>query len=309
LKSIFKIAGKVLGIVLLVILGGIVLVLLLLAYQYYWPNQTNGEIESSGDQRKYLLYVPESYDPERATPLIISLHGFVEWPEHQAEISHWNEVADETGLIVVYPQGTGFPLRWNASAISGNQDVIFISDLIDKLESEYNIDPKRIFVNGLSNGGGMSYLLACELADRIAAFGGVAGAYTLPLETCNPGRPVPVIVFHGTADPIVPYDGGMESNRGYYLPAIPEWVEAWAEKNGCNVTSPEVLPPQGEVSGVQYGGCQGGTEVVFYTIHGGGHTWPGGEGLPEWLTGKTTQDIDATRVMWEFFERFPLPGK
>ena len=295
--------GKVIGIIFLVLFTFVMLLGTFIFLTYLWVNKTNGEIESSGVTRKYLLYVPESYDPEKATPLIISIHGFVQWPAHQAQISHWNEVADEAGLIVVYPQGTGFPLRWNTTL--GSPDVIFISDLINKLESEYNIDPQRIFVNGLSNGGGMSFLLACEMAERIAALGTVAGAYSLPMEKCNPGRPLPVITFHGTADRIVPFDGGLESNRGYSLPPIPEWVEQWAVKNGCSLES-EDLPPQGEVSGVRYSGCEGGVEVVFYTIHGGGHTWPGGEGMPEWITGKTTQDIDATRTMWEFFERFPL---
>jgi polyhydroxybutyrate depolymerase len=309
-----KKAGKVFGFILLGLLGVIVLVGLILFISYSWLNRTNGRIETSGETRKYLLYVPESYDPAKATPLIVSLHGFIEWPAHQAQISHWNEVADETGAIVVYPQGSGFPLRWNSSTVSKEgekppKDVAFISDLIDKLESEFNIDPQRIYVNGLSNGGGMSYLLACELSDRFAAIGGVAGAYSLPLDECKPERPMPVILFHGTADQIVPYHGSAGASHGFDLPDIPGWVKAWAEKNGCNVDGVDDLPEQGEVSGVRYGGCEGGVEVEFYTIDGGGHTWPGGEGMPVWLTGKTTQDIDATRVMWEFFERFPLPVK
>jgi polyhydroxybutyrate depolymerase len=307
-----KKVGKVIGIILASLLGLIVLGVLIIFVSYLFLNRTNGSIESSGETRKYLLYVPESYDPVKATPLIVSLHGFIEWPAHQAQISHWNEVADEDGFIVVYPQGSGFPLRWNSSEISQDgetpsKDVVFIIDLIAELESEYHIDPNRIYVNGLSNGGGMSYLLACELSGRFAAFGGVAGAYSLPLEQCNPGRPMPVIVFHGTEDQIVPYHGSEETRQGYGLPDIPEWVKAWAVKNGCDVNASEELPAQGEVSGVRYGNCEGGVEVEFYTIHGGGHTWPGGEGMPEVITGKTTQDIDATRVMWDFFQRFPLP--
>ena len=113
-------------------------------------------------------------------------------------------------FLVVYPEGTGFPRRWRAGGWPGDPmaDVVFISDLIDTLSAEYNIDPARIYANGLSNGGGMSFLLGCALSDRIAAIGGVAGAYALPLEDCLPSRPVPMIIFHGTVDAIVPYLGG-----------------------------------------------------------------------------------------------------
>jgi polyhydroxybutyrate depolymerase len=184
-------------------------------------------------------------------------------------------------------------------------DVRFISDLIDRLQQDYAIDPARIFVNGMSNGGGMSYLLACTLAERIAAVGSVSGAYLYPLEDCQPARPVPLIAFHGTADPIVPYTGGPSRSFDLPFPVISDWMAAYAAKNDCD-SSPEVLQNQGFVNGVRYGDCKAGADVVFYTIEGGGHTWPGGEPLPEWLTGLTSMDVDATGLMWVFFTAHPL---
>ncbi|MCD6423949.1 MAG: hypothetical protein J7L35_00445, partial [Anaerolineales bacterium] len=143
---------------------------------------TNGQIISSGQTRKYLVYVPESYNPEQPTPLVISIHGFVQWPAHQQSMTGWNKLADEYGFIVVYPKGTGFPLRWSTRPTEDDpgamqRELQFFSDLIEELNRTYNIDPARIYANGMSNGGGMSDLLACEFSDRIAAIGGVAGAY------------------------------------------------------------------------------------------------------------------------------------
>ncbi len=174
-----------------------------------------------------------------------------------------------------------------------------------RLSRGHNIDPARIYANGLSNGGGMSHLLACTLSPRIAAIGTVAGAYVDPPGGCQPSRPVPVISFHGTADPIVPYQGGVVSRTGYRLPVISEWVAGWAQRNACT-PEPKALPAVGEVSGLVYASCSQNAEVIFYTVQGGGHTWPGGTPLPEAITGRTTRDVDASALMWEFFTRHPL---
>jgi polyhydroxybutyrate depolymerase len=284
---------------------------LIMITAYLILDRTNGKIVSAGEKRLYLLYVPKSYDSSRPTPLVISIHGFSEWPAHQAQMTHWNNLAEEYGFIVVYPSGTGFPKRWRTRVESGSAampDVTFISDLIDQLEGEYNIDPRRIYANGLSNGGGMSVLLACELSDRIAAIGTVAGAYSFAWSECPPSRPMPAIVFHGTADPIVPYLGGPSRDPNIPLPDIPAWVESLAQRNGCSGAVVEI-PAHGEVSGIRYSDCTQNAEIIFYTIAGGGHSWPGGEPLPKWLVGHTTKDINATRAMWEFFQEHPLPGE
>lgn len=301
---------KILFRILLVLLSLIVVFFLIIFISFSIANKTNGSIQSSGETRKYLLYVPETYNPESPTPLVISIHGFAEWPAHQMKISHWNELADEFGFIVVYPAGTGFPLRWNAnpqndSEVEFQKDLQFFTDLMDRLEKEFTIDPKRIYVNGLSNGGGMSFTLSCNFSEKIAAMGGVAGAYLLSLEQCNPDRPFPMIVFHGTADPIVPYEGGPSRSFDIPFPNIPQWVFTMAKKNGCDL-NPQNLPTSGEVSGIRYDNCNQNAEVIFYTISGGGHSWPGGDALPEFIAGYTSDDINATRVIWDFFSAHPL---
>jgi polyhydroxybutyrate depolymerase len=272
----------------------------------------SGTIISSGEKRAYLLHVPESYNEATPVALVIAIHGFAEWPAHEALISHWNDVADEEGFIVVYPSGTRFPKRWRASGTATNGDdplidVHFITDLIDHLQAQYNIDPARIYANGLSNGGGMSYLLACSLSERIAAVGSIAGAYLYPLGDCSPTRPVPMMVFHGTADPVVPYRGGPSRSFEVPFPFIPAWVKGYATSvNHCS-PAPELFPSSGnDISGMRYMGCDQDAEVVFYSIAGGGNSWPGGDPIPYWIVGKTSQSIDATRVMWEFFQAHPL---
>jgi polyhydroxybutyrate depolymerase len=291
------------------VLVGIVLgCALFVGVVYLVINQHNGKIVSYGQVRKYLLYVPDSYDPSTPTPLVISLHGFAEWPAHIRSITGWNDLADEHGLIVVYPSGTKFPKRWSTDSNSRRPEdpllnVTFIADLIDALSLEYNIDQNRVYANGFSNGGGMAFLLACELADRIAAIGGVASADYYQGEECQPSRPVPVIAFHGTEDNFVSYYGRWRSPKTYQKPRVPKWIEAWAARYQCS-PEPVELPSGGEVSGVQYLGCDQEAEVHFYTIEGGGHAWPGGKPMPEFIVGHTTEDIDATRVMWAFFSQF-----
>ena len=294
--------------IILIIFGLPTLFILGVGLTFLFVNRTNGSLVSSGEKRDFLLYVPASYDPATLTPLIISLHGFAEWPAHQMEISRWNNLADQYGFLVVYPSGTKFPLRWRANDAAGSDnelstDVIFISELINKLIAEYEIDTARIYVNGLSNGGGMSFLLSCELSDRIAAFGSVSGAYLLPWEACKPSRPVPAIIFHGTADPIVPFEGGPSGMFDIPFPAIPEWVDTLAALNNCDGI-PQTIPLTGEISGVEFTNCA--ADVVFYTIKGGGHSWPGGEPMPEWIVGYTSMEIDATQLMWEFFSQHPM---
>lgn len=303
------------SVALKLVVGLVALVLVsiaVLAVVFIIVDKKSGTIVSSGEKRAYLLHVPESYNSATAVPLVIAIHGFAEWPAHEALISHWNDVADEEGFIVVYPSGTRFPKRWRASgtSIDGDDaliDVRFIDDLIDHLQAQYNIDPARIYANGLSNGGGMSYLLACTLSKRVAAVGSVAGAYVYPLEDCTPTRPVPLMVFHGTADPIVPYSGGPSHSFDVPFPFIPAWVKSYAATvNHCNPT-PELFPSSGnDISGMRYTGCDQDAEVVFYSIAGGGHSWPGGDPIPAWIVGKTSQSIDATRVMWDFFQAHPL---
>ena len=278
------------------------------AVSYHLQNRSNGTLVSSGDLREYLLYVPDSYDAASPTSLVISMHGAGLWPAAHKETSQWNAVADREGFIVVYPSGLAGsgPRVWEANQSDGLvKDVKFISELIDTLRTKYNIDPRRIYANGLSNGGGMSFVLSCTMADRIAAVGLVGSAQLLPFSWCTETKPVPMINFHGTADRATPYHGGRTWIYAKPFPSIPMWTANWARRNGCQPvpTEARVAP---DVVRAEYAGCGENAAVVLYTIEGGGHTWPGGGVLPEWFVGPTTQTVDASALMWAFFEAHPL---
>ncbi|MHB8806281.1 MAG: extracellular catalytic domain type 1 short-chain-length polyhydroxyalkanoate depolymerase [Anaerolineaceae bacterium] len=270
-------------------------------------NRSSSTLLSGGMKRKYLLYVPSSYDPEKPTPLVVSMHGFKDYPTRQMRKSGWNNLAERKSFIVVYPLGSGIPPAWqlydykNPSA-NPTKDVRFISDLIDHLQKQYNIDRYRIYANGLSNGGGMSLALACTLSEQIAAIGSVVGAYFYPLDACQPTRPVPMIAFHGTADKLVSYTGGPSERLNYPFPSIPDFMEKLARHNGCT-SAPVEQVLNSRVRSTSY---YGAADVVLYTIEDGEHAWPVGDRLPRWLAGNASTDIDATHVMWEFFQVHPL---
>jgi len=153
----------------------------------------------------------------------------------------------------------------------------------------------------------MSELLACELTDQIAAIGGVAGAYLQAGDSCRPNRPVPMIAFHGEQDQIVPYAGGPSRDEKFSFSHIEDWAESWAERNGCP-RSPENTQVNSNISRTTYSKCDHDTKVILYSIKNGGHTWPGGEPLPEWIAGYTNPDINATELMWDFFSKYSLTG-
>ncbi|HET7711624.1 MAG TPA: PHB depolymerase family esterase [Thermoanaerobaculia bacterium] len=281
------------------------------AASFYIHNRPNGSIISSDEQRDYLLYVPKSYDPSRPTPLVISMHGAGGWPVQQMELSGWNRLAERHRFIVVYPAGIkrAGPRVWRVGRSPGMmRDVWFIADLIRKVKEDYNIDTQRIYANGISNGAGMSFALSCTLSDRIAAVGLVAGAQNLPWSACTESKAVPMIAFHGTADSMTPYKGGDSWVAPWPFPDVESWVEKWSRRNRCE-PRPEESRVAGEVVRREYRNCAENAAVVLYRIDGGGHTWPGGQQLPEWFAGPTSRAIDASALMWEFFEAHPLKGE
>lgn len=297
---------KLLGGAALVFVGLPLVIVLVAVVWISALDRTNGSIVSSGETREYLLYVPDSYDPSGPTALVISLHALATWPAHQQNLSRWNRLADEEGFLVVYPSGSGFPKMWNTIRPGPGleRDVRFISELLDALQSAYDIDPKRIYATGMSNGGGMAFVLSCALPDRIAAVGLVATAQSLPPEWCAGARPMPMIAFHGTADPLVPYEGGAFGDPlnpvKPVFPAVREWVERWARRNRC-ASSPIESSIVADVVRIEYPDCAAGAPVVLYVVRGAGHIWPGGKVLPEWRVGRHSDSIDATRRMWAFF--------
>lgn len=299
--------------VLLVVVGlPLVLVAAILAWGYVSDN-TNGSIVSSGITRRYLLYVPKTYDRSKQAPLVISIHPAATWPALQMAISRWNEVADDQGFIVVYPAGSGAffgGFSRGAHVWPGGpdmpRDVKFISDLIGKLEVDYNIDRSRIYANGMSNGGAMAFALSCELSDQIAAVGVVSPAQPPAPgdEGCDKSTPVPMVAFHGTADKFAPYRGGKSPIAPRTFPNIPDWTAQVARRNQCKA-DPIDTRISSNLHRLSYVNCAENADVILYTVENGGHTWPGGKPLPEWITGRTTAEINASRVMWEFFAQHP----
>jgi len=280
------------------------------AISFHIRNRNNRSMISSGEKREYLLYVPRSYDRTKPAPLVISMHGANGWPTQQMDLTEWNRLADSQGFIVVYPSGLDGvgPRVWRVGPDFA-KDVRFISEMIDKVEAAYNIDPARVYANGFSNGGGMAFVLSCALSDRIAAVGMVGAAQTLPWSWCRERRAVPMIAFHGTEDHFAFYNGGMSWVAPHPFPAVPIWTANWARRNRCG-TTPVESTPAADVIRREYTNCADDAAVVLYTIRGGGHTWPGsGEQMPEWFVGRTSRSIDASSEMWAFFRAHPLSRK
>jgi polyhydroxybutyrate depolymerase len=272
---------------------------------------------SSGEEREYLLHVPPGHDSRRPAPLVVSFHAGATWPAQQANLSGWNRVADEEGFLVVYPAGRpelpllGIPRIWPVERESSRvRDVRFVDDLLERIAADHAIDPDRIYVDGMSQGGGMAFAVSCDLADRIAAVGLVASAQARPFEACAGAPPMPLIAFHGTADPLVPFAGGRLGDpfnpvKPVYPPIL-EFVARWAARNGC-AAEPVESRPAPDVLRFEYVDCADGASVVCHQVEGAGHVWPGGKPLPEWRVGANFAGLDATHEIWEFFRRHPRP--
>jgi polyhydroxybutyrate depolymerase len=263
------------------------------------PSVTRVDISFDGNSRSYELHVPASYDGSTPTPLTLNFHGVTSDGPAQRSFSDMDPVADARGFVVAYPNG--IEKSWNAGLCCGTaaseeiDDVGFARAVIDDLAERGCIDLNRVYATGMSNGAHLSHRLACEATDVIAAIAPVAG---VPLITdCNPSRPIPVIHFHGTEDPLVPYDG---SRPGY--PSVPDTHDAWAARNGCT-SEPSVTFENNTVTCETFDKCDGNVRVTLCTAEGAGHCWPGQSVCP---FGASTLDISASEAMTDFFEDFSL---
>jgi polyhydroxybutyrate depolymerase len=247
-----------------------------------------GMISFGGLDRTYRVHIPPSYDANRPAPLVIALHGGRGTGKKMERLSPLSQQSDKSGFIVAYPDAVG--RNWNDSRSvtkyrshrENIDDVGFVAALIDSLATQWNIDRRRVYVTGASNGALMSYRLACELADKITAIAAVIGSMAVNITaTCAPSRPVPVLMINGTEDKLIPWDGGYvrfgRKTFGRIL-SVPDTASFWATHNGCHVT-PEVTmladvePEDGtRVYERTYSGCNNGVAVVLYEIRGGGHT-------------------------------------
>ena len=280
----------------------------------------SGSLVYGDSLRTYKMYVPAAYTGVEPWPVVIALHGYNLNSNWMFNFTGLNTVADTGHFLVVYPQGLlvpsgvpGSPLPpvgpgWNDDGASVNDDVGFISRLIDELEASFNINPARIYAAGLSNGGGMANRLACELNERIAAAASVSGSLT-DLLSCDPGRAVPIVYFNGTNDPLVPLEGMPGVTK-----SLEEAMAFWSTNNGCDTTPTEVMLPDivssdsSTITLKTYVNCDENAEVWLYQVENGGHPWPGiALNSPAFL-GNKNEDISASVEMWNFFSRFTHPG-
>lgn len=276
------------------------------------------QIDFGGTQRSYLVHVPRSYNAQVPTPVVLAFHGGGSNADAMAAYCGLNEKADEAGFIVVYPAGSGRldrVLTFNAGNCCGQaearniDDVGFTRALLDDLARVVNVDPKRVFATGMSNGAMMCYLLASELSDRIAAIAPVSGP--MGTEECRPRRPVSVMHFHGDADENAPFEGGRgQGLSGTDFYSVKHSIDAWVSANGCDRSPTKTQLEDREndnttVHTERYGSGREGTEVVLVVIAGGGHTWPGRDPRLRAL-GISTREISANDMMWEFFQQHPM---
>ena len=299
--------------------------------------------------RKYFVHVPPSYQSNVPTPMILHFHGGGGTAEGAMNYSQMNETSDKYGFLAVYPEGTGKTIgskelgqTWNAGRCCGLafetkvDDIGFVRALIERLEIDFNVDPKRIYATGLSNGAQMTYRVGCELSDQIAAIATLSSAGVF--DQCHPSRPMPVIHFHGTNDPAAFYNGGTCGGayesfiaKSFGLPQtnkkrvswscvpVPEYMKNWAKRNGCS--NEQITTFQnGNATCVTNLSCLGNSTVTLCTIKGMGHTWPGGtygkvcersrskmcQSYQE-AVGPLNTDISANEEMWKFFKEHPLP--
>lgn len=276
-------------------------------------------VQTNDGRREYIAHVPEGYEGSKAYPVLLAFHGGFGSAEQFERSSGLSEIADERGFIVVYGQGLSFgrlkaPV-WNAGNCCGQaqesqrdiDDVGYVRAVVQDLKKRYSIEESRVYSTGMSNGAMLIQRLACEASDLLAGAASVAG--TIAVSDCEPERPIPILVIHGTDDQNVPYAGGTGSeafNRAAYI-SIEQEFRDWAERNRCSPEEPivtQVAPHASDGKSVEHRAFTGcAAPVERYTVHGGGHEWPGGQAPVGNRLERTqpTQILDASSLVVDFF--------
>jgi polyhydroxybutyrate depolymerase len=260
-----------------------------------------------------VIHIPADYDAKKIYPLVLLFHGGYGSGARILSTTQFAAKADKADFIVVAPDG--IDRHWNDGRGTTNttiDDVGFVRQLIKTIERRFAIDPKRIYATGISNGGHFTARLGCELSDTLAAIGTAAGPIAAELlPTCKPA-PISVVGIQGTADPLSPFGGG-EAGGGYALAqggktaSAAQTMKLWATANGCNLIPDIVkIPPRvsdgTKVVKYSYSGCSADTNVDYYIVQGMGHAWPPAQSrLAMRIGGPTSHNINATDVMWNFF--------
>jgi polyhydroxybutyrate depolymerase len=276
--------------------------------------QTTQTLTVDSRERTYTRYLPANWRNTTQFSLMFVLHGGGGTPESMQKMVDFRAIADREQIILIYP--TGIDEHWNdgrptSPNVLGINDVKFVSEIITNVSKLFSIDPKSIFSTGISNGGFMSSRLACELSDKFAAVAVVAASMekNTVAANCNPSNPVSTIYIHGTTDPIVPFLGGtMTKGEGGVILSHTEAISKWRTINNCKPTPsitdvPDIANDGTTIKKTQYTAGNKGSEVVSYVVQNGGHTWPQAiSNVPEFLVGKTSQDMNTNEVIWTFFK-------
>jgi polyhydroxybutyrate depolymerase len=276
------------------------------------PGVTTKTLTVDGVAREYLLEIPTSARARTPAPLLFDFHGLGSNMTQQAAYSELNEKGGRAGYVVITPNGTGTLKSWKPPPIS-QADVAFVKAMLAKTESSLCIDRDRVYATGMSAGAIFSTTLPCALPGTFAAIAPVAGVNAT--KVCPAGTPrVSVLAFHGTADPIVPYQGGPYfsgvtrprpgPSRGLQAHPVPEAIASWAAFDGCS-TSPRVTRVAADVVRTTEQQCRPHLGVALYTVEGGGHTWPGARNVARRRLGSVTESIDASTLMLAFFHAHP----
>jgi polyhydroxybutyrate depolymerase len=258
------------------------------------PGDHTLTIDTPEGARQVFLHAPPGANKPR--PLVIALHGAGETGQDFANDTGFSRLADREDFLVAYPSAGSPNAFWNMSGSvpGGSNDVEAIERSLDQLEAAVCVDPARVFVTGVSNGGGMTARLGCELSERLAGVASVAGGYRA-LPPCKPERPLPVLEIHGTADQVVPYGGKPPDFNG----SVKRWLWLWRRIDGCQGKADRVVPGPG-VTEIAWRHCTAGTRVEHVRLDGQAHGWPGGP-----RTDPPPAPFAATWRTWQFFRSLP----
>jgi polyhydroxybutyrate depolymerase len=267
---------------------------------------TTQHITSGGHSREYLLHVPPSYDGTTPASAVFMFHGLGGDPKTVLEATDMTTRADADDTILVIPLGRGKPAQWSfrEPVSDPGSDLAFVRDLAQKVQRTGCIDPGRVFAAGFSNGSALTLALACDGSTRFAAYAAVAGPYYEP--ECDDAPAASIIYFHGTADTTVPFSGA-ETVIGR-LPPVNDTMSKWATRGRCPASGASTTA-DADVHHFAWRSCRGGTDVDIYAVVGGVHGWPGGGPMSPGRSSRTEDSpVDATALMWTFFQQHPAGG-
>ncbi len=263
------------------------------------PGTSRGSMTVGDAEREYLLHVPQGAAQDDPLPVLYLLHGYRSDAATMLDTTQMAARADESGFVVVAPEGRGDPRHWTLPTTGSDDDVSYVEELVEHVAAEQCVDPDRTYVAGFSNGAALAGALSCQDDSPFAAYVGVAAPYDLG--RCPDAEPAPMLYVHGRRDPVITFDGNTRSVIGPTAP-VPLMLDRWSVRNGC--TGRDVAT-RGTIEHLTWSGCDADLEA--YVVADGGHQWPGGDldaaGGP---SGKMSQQLDTSEVAWEFLSRHRL---